>query len=238
MFKDIRKNKIVVHIKKPLKGVFSIPDGDVLFAAENIWEMCRWLYDEFIKDTKQYSDSSVPINNLGEIRATFAIHNTSRILCYVNHIYCLDGIINKLYQHMINRLQCRISNRILLNEDELRRRKEEIKDIRTFRNKVSAHTSYADSRNDNISLQLTSLMAIKSHGFQGGNWDSFRLGVVSEIAGGQPPNIKIPIICLKEIRPKMEEHYKNWTSMFVEKLQEAHQFLPITKSEYKIEKWT
>ncbi|NJO52441.1 MAG: hypothetical protein HC840_27000 [Leptolyngbyaceae cyanobacterium RM2_2_4] len=102
-------------------------------------------------------------------RQSFRSDFLSRLSTYVMTVCNLDGILEKTYDKLLKALREKASEELkdksfTLSPEDMKKigkrkeeRKEEIKYYSRLRNKVFAHTSYADPLKDPENLQLTSL---------------------------------------------------------------------------------
>lgn len=235
MWSEIKKNGIVAYATNARgKSMHTIPEGTASLAVTRLINMTQWIYDEFMRDATKHP-AILQSENPGETEA-FVTRNTSRVVSYVNLIYVLEKILAELYRETITKLQI-IDPSIVSNGGELKLREVDVVDCFTFRNKVSAHTVYGSPRSeDNTAMEFHSLVALLSSSYNGdGNADSFALGAPSVRLAGEDPSIEIPLISLKELHPKMLQHFEGWTRMLIEPCLVARQKLPIIvgDTEYK-----
>ncbi len=208
---DAVKRFGISAFNKPQKGFFTIPDGHALTAADQVHRMLDWINDEFQEDCRQNPN----ILRIGTTsQREFVVRNISRTLSYVNQACLLEGILKRSYQLMIASLQV-IDPSVVPDETKLEARRQEIKEVKRFRDKVAAHTAFADpGPEDNAAQELTSLISLVSTAYDGTS-NTFRLGAVAMIVGGQRPK-HVPQASINEMHPRMMEHFKEWILMFEE----------------------
>jgi len=230
MWDEIKKNGICAYVvNEQGKFAFSIPEGTASLTADRLIRMMEWIYAEFHRDCEDHPDIFSSFSKNFKNTEEFTMRNTSRILSYINLACSLELVLRRIYTETISSLQI-IDNTIALNEAFVLVRKTEVKDIFTFRNKVSAHTTYGSpGSTDNAALEFHSLVALLSSSFDvNGGSGSFGIGDVSVNLGNQTPSTKLPRIGLEELFPKMKQHQEEWAKMIIDPCIQARQFLPVT----------
>lgn len=170
----------------------------------------NWAISESIKDWE----------NFRKLRIRFL----SRVTSYVTTVCNVDGIILVLYTDLLSILK-EIGGEELITDSEqtekvICARKQEINAYRFYRNKVFAHTSYADPRKDSKSMQSTSLAyysgSILSLGMEDCKHLSLGGGAIVAIGAeqGDPPDF--PNLSIVGDYEKIVNHYTSWTRMFME----------------------
>lgn len=220
--------KLGIHIvDNDIGGLGTIPDGHAMIAANEVQKMVYWIAEEFFNDCKKNPD----IWNLEKIsvqeQQDFILRNKSRVLSYVTQVCLLEGILQKEYGITVEMLKELVPS-VEADDLELQKRKEELKDLKLFRDKVAAHTAFSDPRRDDNSAQqlksLTDLLSVsfdKTH-----SADSFGMGYINMIVGGQKANHETKII-LRDIHPKILNHLNEWTKMFSDLFTPIYPSLPL-----------
>lgn len=233
MFKEINRHKIVVRIKNPIKGIFSIPRGDAWLSIQKIWGMSEWIYKEFTEDAKK-----INAKNFLELEV-FALRNISRTLSYIMHLYLLEGILRRMYKDMCILIKHYTNIKCEENTLELKSRKEEFENVKEFRHMVAAHTVYSTPRPKRGDCELTEAMSINSllsYSWNAGNIQTFTLGEVEIISGKRESIRKMPTIKIFTLQKEMKSHFSKWKNMFLKKLKSIDSIIPIETESFKIEK--
>ena len=214
---------VSVWVNTP-KVCFTIPNGNGLLVAKKIWQMVCWINEEFIKNCKNISFKP-PKNNkefINNDRKKLIL--ASQTISYVIQISLLERLVKKLYEDMCISLKKNANNKIKEDLEEKKNRRDEMKDVATFRNKVAAHLSfyspydYKTRKNDNLSTQISSLDALLGYCTYGKSKLNFGIPGPLSIVGGENPSTQIPTIRLAKLHPKMKKHFRAWTKMFLKEL--------------------
>lgn len=234
----IQEIKTVINFwDKHINGVYSIPGDTALIAAENIWKMSCWIHEEFIRECRTITREQFNQPENFERTQEFAMHSASRIISYVNHIYLMEGIINRAYNDTCSFLRKYINKTVIPDDVELIKRNLEIKSLKEFRHMVAAHTVYAKpSKKDDYTTEVNSLLPFSSYGFpldRGPCEISFSVTQMS--VGGEKSKRTIPRIALHPLHQKIGAHLGEWCKMFNLKLEDATPYLPIETADYKID---
>lgn len=225
MFESVQKSSISIILSGYKNKSFDAPPLNALNTANFVWDMCLWIFNEFIKDVKKTK------NHL--LNQRFLTRNTSRIISYCIHVCLLEGILEKLYLQTVEMVKIYIDDNISKDEIALKERKEEIKVIKKFRNKVAAHTVYSkpEAENDNISDELASISALTSWGFSNNDIFTFSIGGMVEVHPDVKPKHNYSM-GLSYWQPKLEEHFQEWEKMFLNLLDQAEKSLPIKDRDF------
>ncbi len=233
MWETIKKNGFVVYMHLN-RGVFSIPEGSSLLTANQLLKMQEWIFEEFIKDCDANRDLLQVDPKDYRKEQDFINRNASRTLSYVNQSCLIEGVLQRSYKDMFGSLRRYVDPSVKYDLFEHEARTAEVADLFDFRNMVSAHTVYGSPKpGDNPSLEFSSLTALLSSSFNGGV-NTFALGAVKTILGGDAPSRTIPTIALGNLHPRMIRHYKSWENMFASPLQSLFPKLPIQKTDYTV----
>lgn len=217
-------------INEAQRGVFTVPDGHALLAADQVHRMLPWIESEFQEDCRQNPDI-LQIGSPGQ--REFVVRNISRTLSYVNQACLLEGILKRSYALMVASLQI-IDPSVLPDAVKLESRRIEIREIKRFRDKVAAHTAFADPRpEDNTAQELTSLVSLISTAHDGTS-NTFRLGALALVVGGERPRHQ-PEVSINEMHPRMLDHFREWILMFEEVSAPVRAQLPMTVGGTKYE---
>jgi hypothetical protein len=139
-----------------------------------------------------------------------------RVTALLNTIYSLEGVLRQSYKHFLECLKPEYADRLPPNGGKcgLSARSREVKDYFFYRNKVFAHTSFADPRNDSKTMQYSSLawytgaiLSLKDH--------FLALGGGAVIVDGQDVGRHPPEVCIVGGHTALTSHYANWEAMFI-----------------------
>ena len=242
MFENLLENPISVLLKGEENFRIEIPNSEILSAARTVWDMCNWLYEEFIDDCKKitFPEGGMPFVDgaMLTFNSDWLKRNTSRSISYAGHICLLEGILVRLYRDSCNQINTYLGPpNIKIDHKSLDERKKETNAIRVFRNKVAAHTIYESPKgDDNISDELSSLMIFNSFGWSGRDSESFNLGSVARVVGEVKPNHDKFKFCLRDSHIEMITHVDKWEKMFSDLLTEAEKALPVVDKPFETQK--
>ena len=213
-------------IRRNDRGVpLSIPEG--VSAMLRGWQMINHLYQAELDD---YEKSNFSPGNLPKKKEDVALRNAfqTRFLCrstsYVITVCTLDGILKESYSKLLRLLTQRAPNCIPGLNEVSNTRKMEIETHRFYRDKVFAHTSFANPNHnkhgkkgvDSESLQRSSLIYFSGEILgtdQVGERVCFALG-----GGGVCLDDKLPdtkTLSILGDRHKILGHYQAWEEMFL-----------------------
>jgi len=217
-------------INEAQRGFFTIPEGNALLAADQVHRMLPWIEAEFQEDCRQNPDI-LQVGMPGQ--RAFVVRNISRTLSYVTQACLLEGILKRSYDLMVASLQ-KIDPSVVSDTAKLEARRIEIKEIKLFRDKVAAHTAFADPKpEDNISQELTSLVSLISTSHDGTS-NTFRLGALALVVGEERPRHQ-PEVSINEAHPRTMEHFREWIRMFEEVSAPVRMQLPRVVGDIKYE---
>lgn len=204
-------------------GAFTIPDGHALIAADQVHRMLPWIASEFEEDCNKHPNI---LQAGADGQRDFLVRNISRTLSYVNQLCLLEGILKRSYELMIASLQV-IDPTVVPDTAKLEERRNEIVEVKRFRDKVAAHTAFANpQQGDNAAQELTSLLSLVSTAHDGPS-NTLRLGAVAMLVGGEGPRHR-PEVSISTMHPMAIEHFKQWILMFEEVSAPVRAQLPIT----------
>jgi len=220
---------------KNKKFLVDIPDSYALQAIDKLKEINNWFYKEFIKDCDVNHDK-----DFFKYYSNFGMHNTGRLLAYINNVYSIERILKKLYKNTIFQLK-KIDSSCCEEVSEINSREQEIEQEMIFRNKISAHPSYGDPRDfktkneDNFATQMKSLVTLTSWSLGDGSIENFCLGSNNLLIMDEKnkyTSSEIPPINFKKFHSKLEQHYSNWMGMFKQKIEPILLKLPMDNGDH------
>lgn len=219
----------IMAIKHSTGGFFTIPDGHSLLAADQVQRMLVWIENEFQKDCRQHPGILMP---KADGQREFVTRNISRTLSYVTQALLLEGILLRSYKNTVTSFKT-VDPSIMLNTTKLAMRKKEIAEIKLFRDKVAAHTVFSAPKDgDNIAQELKSLIDLISTSHDGTNTNTFGLGAMSLMVGGEKPKHE-PQAIINKMHPLISQHLKQWILMFEEASNIIRPQLPKTIGDIK-----
>ena len=237
MFKDIDKHKIRIRNSKEnsltyLPNIISMNPIDELLLAT------KWLVDEAYKDWKETNNlirerrnkSGASKENIKEYEM-LSIRLGSRTQGYVNQLCLAEDILIFEYKRMNEMLIKASSGKIKLDpENDYKELRNRFKPLRTFRNKVVAHTAYTyPKKEDNPETVVRSILNLFPNPAEisvGGNFFS----------GFSEHRSQLPVITIFAWYEQIEPIFKDWEKLFLEKLDFIHHNkLPFNNKEYEIE---
>lgn len=237
MFKDIDKHKIVIRNDEKNTLTY-LPNIISMNPVDELLEATKWLVDEAYKDWKETNDlidkrrneKGASQENIDEYER-LSIRLGSRTQGYVNQLCLVEDILIFEYKRMNELLVEASGGKLVLNPKsdyaELRKRFEP---IRTFRNKVVAHTAYTYSKPDDnpetIVRSILNLFPSPAEITVGGKFFS----------GFSEHRSQLPVITIFGWYEQIEPIFKDWEQMFLEKIDFLHNNkLPFYNKEYRIE---
>lgn len=197
-------------LKLTVPEIISFPVG--VGAVATGTKVLYYLYDEDSRD-EMYSGISPPAFYLPrDARVRFL----ARMTAYIVTVCTLDGILRRSYRAFVKALKEMGYTSQVPGDDGtalLDDRGKEIEPYQFYRNKVFAHTSYADPMRDSKSLQYSSI-DYYSMGFTVRPSNYLALGGGSLIIDKEeegPPELEI-----RGGHINIREHYSEWERMFTD----------------------
>ncbi len=161
IFEPINKYKVQIIFDNK---IHLYPPVGVYESVNDMYEMICWVGNEAVKDwteTHEVLDAQKYINKKPQIRRDLSVRMGSRTLAYVNHLCLLNGILKKGLGRTILILKEKgLDSHIDSTKHgaELERLRLVFKPIKNFRDKVAAHTSFANPKKDTELMQFDSLL--------------------------------------------------------------------------------
>lgn len=243
MFEEIENYRIKIYNKEK-KTLNYVPNAITLGPLRKLLKATDWLFRETKRDrTNTYKKIAarrkivgVSQKNIDEVN-DLEIRIGSRTQGYVNQICLMEDIMTFEYNRMFELIKEATKNKFTkfcLKKTTL---KEELAPIRTFRNKVVAHTAFThpkikelDKRvteEDNPETMIRSLLGLfpSRGGLTLGNCS---FGYPKHRPQFQPVSI---LSWENEIKPIL----KNWEKLFIQQLEQIHTQCPYKNDSYSIE---
>lgn len=200
-------------------GVVSIPDH--VYEIDAAIDVLNEIESSYVADLDEHRPL---IENLkdhvyDERFTRYRSREIWRIGSYVVFVCALEGILRRSYPHLTSTL-ARInlaSARAVEQRDSarLKDREKEMESFNLLRNKVFAHTSFADPRRDSFSLQMTSLWNFSGRAMLL-TGVGLLIGGLSITIGGQPAEKEFPLIGLARMCRDAAAHIQSWFDQHLE----------------------
>ena len=213
MWEKVRKKSIHYYAdNEKNKGSIWVPQHSLEI------ERALDILDYIFKEEQKFFSSGLKKNIADDILWTgFQV----RMTAYISIICSLDRIIEKNYKIFLDQIKSIKFDEILpkekITKNNIEKRKNEIESFRFWRNKVFAHTAFAQPEGDNFSTQATSLAyfggTIKC-GYKDG---FFEIGGCGICVGGNNPEI-FPIVSIMRDHKKIRKHFEEWENIFLDVL--------------------
>lgn len=233
MFEEINKHKIIIRKDKRVQY---IPNIITINPVDKLFKATSWLVTEALADFRKthnnveerrkmvgYSQES--IDDIEE----FGIRLGSRTQGYINQICLMEDILMFEYKRMAELIVEASCGKIKLHpvQDYANLRKR-LSSIRTFRNKVVAHTAYtAPKEGDNPETVVRSILNLfpRECGISlGGNFFS----------GFSPYISQLPIVTIFNWDEEVKPIFEDWKKLFIDKLDEIRLQCPLQNEKYSI----
>ena len=244
MFEEINKFKIKVHNLEEksisyIPNIISIGPLDQLFRATN-WLVCEAIrdYDNTYKTIgqrrKKYGCSQ---KNLDDVRE-LSIRLGSRTQGYINQLCLMEDILiyeyNRMFKLINNALDGNMYSSLGENYKPLKKR---FKPIRTFRNKVVAHTAYTfpkinkktkvvEDNPETIVRSILNLFPNDAHITLGDNF----------FCGPSKYKSQLPVITIFSWEQEIKPIFQDWVKLFIDTLKEINKGCPIKNKLFRVEK--
>lgn len=161
IFEPIKKFRVQIVADNKIR---LYPPTGVFESLNDLYEMICWVGNEGVSDwieTNKIINEEKYINRKPKLRRDLSVRTGSRTLAYVNHLFLLNGILEKGLERTISVLETNGLNSHIdktKHKKELERLRTIFKPIKNFRHKVAAHTSFAHPKNDTELTQFDSLL--------------------------------------------------------------------------------
>lgn len=235
-FKDLDKQKIKItdlnqRVMHYVPNIISMNPVDQLFSAT------EWLVNEAINDwntthgiveerREQEGYSQKNLNDIDEL----SIRLGSRTQGYVNQLCLMEDILVFEYKRMGELLAKAANNQIIINpEADLKDLRDKLSPVRTFRNKVTAHTAYTYSRKeDNPETIVRSILNLFP--------EPAKITVGDNFFSGFSPHVsQLPVISIFQWGKVTKPIFEDWKQFFLGKLQEVQKQCPIQNKDFNVE---
>lgn len=236
MFKDLDKQKIKItdlnkRVMHYAPNIISMNPVDQLFSAT------EWLVNEALDDwdathkivKERIEREGYSQKNLDDIDE-LSIRLGSRTQGYVNQLCLMEDILVFEYKRMGELLAKATNNQTVLNpETDLKDLKGRLNPVRTFRNKVTAHTAYTYSRKeDNPETIVRSILNLFPEPAKITVGDNFFSGFSTHIS-------QLPVISIFQWEKITKPIFEDWKQFFLGKLQEVQKQCPIHNKDFNVE---
>jgi len=242
MFEEINNYKIIVRDLQD-KGMHYIPNVISVHPLESLFLATEWLVTESLKDYKETHDrieerrklKGACQENIDEYDS-LAIRLGSRTQSYVNQICLMEDILVFEYKRMIRLVNALLKKSKRLKEEDFRTLRKKMKSIRTFRNKVVAHTAYTFPQTDKKSgkildnpetvvRSIINLFPQSGYITMGNNYYS----------GFSPYRSELPVISIFNWETEIKPVLFDWRNLFIDQLVSIFKLLPLENTKFRIE---
>jgi len=236
VFKDIDKQKIKISNSKK-NTQYYLPNIISMDPIDKLLEATKWLVEEAYRDWKETNElvekrrkeRGASKENIDEMKS-FSIRLGSRTQGYINQLCLVEDILIFEYKRMNDLLKEASSIKLFLDpEEDYKELKNRLKPIRTFRNKVVAHTAYTKPwQEDNPETIVRSILNLFPESAKVTIGDNF-------FNGFSKYQSQLPVITIFAWHEEVEPIFKDWKKLYLDKLDSIHKQLPLKNNEYRIE---
>ncbi|TFB08170.1 hypothetical protein E3V08_05125 [Candidatus Atribacteria bacterium MT.SAG.1] len=243
MFKEINKFKIKIH-NSDNESIFYIPNIISIHPLDNLLRATDWLFYEIVQDydnthktingrRKKHGYSQKNLDDLEELN----IRIGSRTQSYVNQLCLMEDILIYEYKRMFELVNKASDGKICFDHKrDYILLKKRFSSIRTFRNKVVAHTAYAFPKinkktgitEDNPETIVRSILNL----FPGD--DGITLGG-NFFSGFSKYKSQLPVITIFSWEQEIRPIFQDWKKLFINRLKKIHKECPFGNKPFRIE---
>lgn len=236
MFEEVNKYTIKVRNEKE-KNISYIPNVISINPIDNLFTATMWLVKEALEDylntnkkvEERRNEHGYSQENLDDIDS-LSIRLGSRTQSYVNQLCLMEDILIFEYKRMAKLVKLASNNKINFNpEEDYKTLKNRLSSIRTFRNKVVAHTAYTYPKSeDNPETIIRSIMNLfpqPTHITLGDN----------SYSGFSMIKSQLPIITIFNWEEEIKPIFEDWKKLFIERLKKIHTQCPFESKKFGIE---
>lgn len=243
MFEEINKYKIKVH-NEVKRTIYYIPNIISVEPLNDLLKATDWLVAEAVIDynktqkrvdmhRKKKGCSQKNIDDIEEL----SIRIGSRTQGYVNQLCLMEDILVYEYNRMAKLIKLASDNKIAINPSEdYKALLLKFNSIRTFRNKVVAHTAYTypkinrktgefEDNPETIVRSILNLFPSPAKITMGNNMFS----------GFSEYRSQLPVITIYNWGQEIRPIFVNWKNLFIERLEKIHIVCPYKNKHYSIE---
>jgi hypothetical protein len=244
MFEEINDFKIIVHDEKS-HGMHYIPNIISINPLDELFKATEWLFKEALAD---FTDTHKRIDdrrrmapyahqeNIDDIDE-LGIRLGSRIQGYVNQLCLMEDLLIFEYKRMASLMKEGSGGNLNLNPvEDYRLLRERFRAIRTFRDKVVAHTAYTypkinkktkeiEDNPETVVRSILNLFPREGKVTMGDNYFS----------GFSEYRSQLPVITIFSWEDEVRPIFLDWKNFFIEKLIELSKQFPIQSGEFKID---
>lgn len=243
MFKEINKLKVKVH-NLDNKSIFYIPNIISICPLDNLLKATDWLFYEAVQD---YNNTHETINkgrkkhgysqkNLDDIEE-LDIRIGSRTQGYINQLCLMEDILIYEYKRMFELVNKASGGKICFDpKSDYGLLKKRFSSIRTFRDKVVAHTAYTfpkinkktgiiEDNPETIVRSILNLFPTDGSITLGGNFFS----------GFSEYKSQLPVITIFNWEQEIRPIFQDWKKLFMDRLKKIHKECPFENKPFRIE---
>lgn len=233
MFKEIETYKIIVQKGNDLNYIPNLISPHPL---DQLFKATEWLFNEAVKD---WNDTHKEIKNRRELQGyskenldawdDLSIRLGSRTQGYVNQLCLMEDILKFEYKRMAKLVAEASADSIKIEpESDYASLSKDFEEIRTFRNKVIAHTAYTWSKdNDSPETVVRSILNLFPSSAKYTMGDNF-------FSGSSPYISQIPVISIFQWKSDIKPIFERWKKLFIDTLGKIHSHCPYKRDNYKI----
>lgn len=242
MFEEINKSKIIVRNLDKMAAHY-IPNIISLSPLDNLFKATEWLVSEMIEDYKnthykiknRRAKEGCSQKNLDDID-NLGIRLGSRTQSYVNQLCLMEDILIYEYDRMFELVKEASNNKITFNpKEDYEDLKQRFSSIRTFRNKVVAHTAYTYPKinrktgesEDNPETIVRSILNLFPREGSTTLGNSF-------FSGFSKHKSQLPVISIFNWEEEIKLIFEDWKKLFISRLKNIHNQCPFENNFFKI----
>ncbi len=243
MFSEINNYKIIVRNINE-KAMHYIPNVISMHPLDQLFTATEWLFKEALNDhnethrlIKERRDAKGASQENIDAYDELAIRLGSRTQGYINQLCLMEDILIFEYRRMASLIRKGSKKKIMIDADkDFKNLKERFKAIRTFRNKVIAHTAYTSPKinrdtgenEDNPETVVRSILNLFPQSAYITVGDNF-------YSGFSLWRSELPVLTIFSWEEEIKPIFQDWKNLFIEKLTNIFDQLPIENKDFKIE---
>lgn len=242
MFEEINKVKIRVNNFSD-RTISYIPNVISIYPLDQLMKATEWLFSEAVQDHNNTHETikerrkkhGISQQNLDDIRE-LSIRLGSRMQGYVNQLCLMEDILIYEYDRMSELVKEASGGKVVFDPksdyEPLRKR---LAPIRTFRNKVVAHTAYTYPKidkktglsEDNPETVVRSILNLFPRE------DGIYLGATS-FSGFSEYKSQLPVITIFSWEEETKLIFQDWKKLFIYRLKEIGKQCPFENKHFSI----
>ncbi len=239
MFEEINKLRIRVH-DEDQKGMHYIPNVISVHPLDQLYLATEWLVAEAVKDHNETHKEwdAHPNEHQRNIDAIddLSIRLGSRTQGYVNQLCLMEDILIYEYDRMTELLKNGSGGKINFSPSDYEPLEERFAAIRTFRNKVVAHTAYTYPKVDRKTGQPVDNPETIVRSILNLFPEPARITVGNSFFSGfsQWPS-ELPVFSIFGWEEQIKPIFQDWKKLFIKRLLEVQAQTPMKNGQWRIE---